>query len=1123
MSISTVVALKFLLDTRAGRLRRFAREARAQARVQHETICPIYEVGRYRERPYIAMRFIDGVSLERESETMSLEEKLRVMAEVADGVHAANRNGLIHRDLKPSNIMIERDGDGWARPRVLDFGVAWLNEDTLVTADGGMLGTPAYMAPEQVMSKSIDLDRRTDVYGLGATLYALITGQPPFRADNAMRMMMMVMNRQPDSPRKLGFDIPAEVGLIIMKCLEKERSRRYASARELARDIRRYLEGDPIAAKPAGLPYRAGKWVRKNRVSSALTVVSLIVFLVFGAALIHTRLEAARQTEMALSFGREIEAMESRLRLAYLAPAHDASAERAEVRARMVEMADELEGLGRRARGPGRYALGRAALAVGSPHEALAHLEAAWDAGYRVDDVRIALGQAFLACYEETRTEVARIAAPEAREARAKAIDAAYRQPARALSHGLGDESLSGFLAAQLAVLEGDLGRGLSELGAAATGEPWTFEKALLRAEIRMLQARNAIDTGAYGEAFDHLAAARRGYEDTIDIARSAPDGYTGICELARTELELRQMVGEPLVAAFQRLERDCARIRQVAPDHPFVEEVPALAETIMARDAIGRGLDPKPHIERAVALAGSVLARAPRVSAYRAAGSAWVRLAEHFIGSGQDPGQAIDCALAAYGEAYAMTPGDADLPFSMGNAHLYQGRYLMQTGADSEPSLTAALARYREASSLNRSWARPYSNMGVIFISRADLASMRGDDPRPHLEQAVEALRAAVGLNANDVGALTNLANTAGSLGIARSERGEDASADFALAVDSADRAIEINPRAQTAHVNKARALMFGARMPSRSRAEALSQLARAEAALDHALEINGQDTLTHLLRGTCFQLGAELALDFGEDPREPADRAIEAFTRCLEINTGWFWALEGMGTVHMIVADYLGATGGDERAALEAALAALERSHALTAHAMQTVGLAAQARVRLARCDLDEGSDPEPQMAAARVWLARANGPVESELVAVARAELLVLEASTGREGGDPERIFEKAVAILRPFIESGEAHREARLTLAAIRTEQIRARQRSGLSYHGLVDEGLAALEVVLEARPEDATALASRARLLLYRGDDAAAADLFASAFALNPLLGYDYPDVAERLAGPVLPE
>jgi WD40 repeat protein len=285
ISLNRRVALKMIL---AGQLaddtdvKRFYTEAEAAANLDHPGIVPIYEVGQHDGQHYFSMGFVDGQSLAQRLAAGPLppREAAELMARVADAIEYAHSRGVIHRDLKPGNILLDRDG----HPRVTDFGLAKKVEgDSALTASGQIMGTPNYMPPEQAGGNRGEVGPAADVYALGATLYALVTGRPPFQAATAMDTVLQVIGEEPVPPRRLNAAIPRDLETIALKCLEKEPAKRYESTAALASDLRRFLNGEPIAARPVGPAERAWRWCRRNPAVAGLAA-AVVVALVLGTA-----------------------------------------------------------------------------------------------------------------------------------------------------------------------------------------------------------------------------------------------------------------------------------------------------------------------------------------------------------------------------------------------------------------------------------------------------------------------------------------------------------------------------------------------------------------------------------------------------------------------------------------------------------------------------------------------------------------------------------------------------------------------------------------------------------------------------------------------------------------------
>jgi serine/threonine protein kinase/tetratricopeptide (TPR) repeat protein len=278
-SLNRIVALKVInLGEWASKahVKRFRREAEAAASLDHPSIVPIYEVGERDGSCYFSMKFVEGGQLDEvvRRAPMSIRHVAELIAKVARTVHYAHEHGILHRDIKPGNILL----DAKSEPHLTDFGLARLIEsESSVTQTLDVLGTPSYMAPEQAIGNNVAVSSATDVYGLGAVLYQLLTGQPPFAGGTTYETIRLLLDTEPRQPRLLNAKIDRDLSTICLKCLEKDPKRRYASALALAEDLERWLKHEPILARRTGPVARAGKWVRRNPTSAVLaaTVVAM--------------------------------------------------------------------------------------------------------------------------------------------------------------------------------------------------------------------------------------------------------------------------------------------------------------------------------------------------------------------------------------------------------------------------------------------------------------------------------------------------------------------------------------------------------------------------------------------------------------------------------------------------------------------------------------------------------------------------------------------------------------------------------------------------------------------------------------------------------------------------------
>ncbi len=550
------VALKVLFASDGEADARFAREAQAQARVDHPHVGKVYETGAIGGRRYIVMQLIPGETLDRAGAAMTLEQKVLAVRRVCEGVHAAHRIGLVHRDIKPSNILVARTEEGEHHPYVLDFGIA-RDLEAGQTATSAVVGTPWYMAPEQVAAGAVD--RRTDVYALGVTLYQLLSGKLPITGTGSVDVLVRVLREEPVPLMVADPKLPADLQTVVMKCLEKDPVRRYDSARALAEDLGRFLDGEPVAARPATFGYRLAKKVRKHRTLVAVAASALAVVAVVGVLALRDSFRARRLESLSASYGAEAERFEWMLRAERQMPLHDTRPLETRLHERLSGVRSEVDQLPPSERGPGLYALGRGELALGNVAEAEDLLDQAWKLGNRGPMVAYWRGKAKALTLKR---DLDHARSRTHGEERAQAIEEVMRRDREAAVASLqagGASSLEGEDYGR-ALLEWAEGRPRVAIDLAARQLerlPFFYDARILigDAELELARAEGA----SAEESSAALERAREAYGAAAAIGASDPRPYQRLCELGlerartATAADERRSAAEEALASCDR------------------------------------------------------------------------------------------------------------------------------------------------------------------------------------------------------------------------------------------------------------------------------------------------------------------------------------------------------------------------------------------------------------------------------------------------------------------------------------------------------------------------------------------------------------------------------------------
>ncbi|OJT18175.1 serine/threonine protein kinase [Archangium sp. Cb G35] len=1032
------VALKFVRGEEPGLVQRFLSEARAQARVNHERVCKVYEVGEVQGRVYIAMQFIEGRTLSALARELSVEQKVLVLREAAEGVHEAHRVGLIHRDLKPSNIMVERAEDGTLRPYVMDFGLArdW-NDGATVT--GAVMGTPQYMSPEQARGEISNLDRRADVYSLGATLYSVLTGHPPIPGGNGLEVLNNVLHLEPRPPRSVDPDIPVDLEAITLKCLEKERSARYDSARALAEELDRFLSGEPVRARSNRPWYRLRKKLRKHRlVASVATVAAVLVLLALGQAGLARR-EATVRERLARRFTESVERIEALARYSDLSHLHDTRADRSVIRARMAALEAEIQDAGEQALGPGHYALGRGHLALGDEARARESLEAAWKHGFREPRVAYALALVTGHQYQEQLLEAERLRDPERREARKRELESRYREPALAwLRQSEGAEVPSAaYVAALLAFYENRWDEALSQLDAIGTGLSWFHEAPKLRGDILQARAMRQWNQGEHPGALADFEAGRKAYAEAAAIGESVASIHTAQGALEYGALVLELYGKGDVTPRYTQALQAVSRALTALPEHPDALVLESQLHRRLAEHQRNLGDYSETLPEKAVTAARKALELAPSSSKARLElGQAWWIWGYTRQSHSLDPREQLRAAVESF-EGIAPEERDQDFLLNLGMVYKTWADYEEQVGADPLPAygksiesylaaiqrdaktpegwinlgigyytrathsrapapdadLTEAVAALDKARSLNPGHVVPYFYAGLAHALVAQRLRGSGGEPGPSLERSAEMYRKGIELGPG----IPQLHNGLGLTLIQQAQARWDQGGDPFPALDQAraacEQSVALAPKGGFGHINLSEVLAHRA-LYQRARGEDPGPSVReADEALRQALQWLPQNAGAMANRGMVHAILSTFELEHGKDPRPSSSRAEAALRQALALNPSyaeaWYYLGEALGARAL--------TPGGRPQDSEEALQAFQKGLELAPERQEfRIGFGHFLR-RSATRSMQAGQDPGPSLqqglALAQQLLAVRPGWPDARLL---RGSLLALQAS-------------------------------------------------------------------------------------------------------------------------------
>jgi serine/threonine-protein kinase len=731
------------------------------------------------------------------------------------------------------------------------------------------------------------MDRRTDVYSLGATLYDIFTNQPPFTGDTGIDVIMDVMRKDPEPLKKYNPTLPSDLEIITMKCLEKDPQRRYDSAKALAEDLQHYLDGEPIQARRASLKYRVTKWVKRRKALVAISAISLIAIIMLASIAGYSKYTSIQQARMAEQFGKDIKEIETIARYAYMLPLHNTRNEINLIKDRMDKIRHQMYLLGRSSDGPGNYALGRGYLALFDYPHALERLQASWDAGYRSADLEYALGIALGKMYYLKEQEANATLSNEQLQARNAQIKQDYLDNAiihlkKAREAGLDSPAYAEGL---IAVYESRYKDCVFKADEANEQMSWLFEAKRLKGEAYTHLAQMDMARNNYSECQENLRLAKEAFQQAIEIARSDYSSYNGIEIINTTEMEMDLAQGKSPMKAFQSAIDAMNNAIIAAPDEDVTDYSGAYAYYQLGEYQLRTGESPA-GLDKAIELAGIGQRLNPEnIYMYITAGLSQYSKAANKVSLGEDPSESFEAATKNFNSAIKLAPKSVPTYINLGNIYWRRSLYEMSYGREPFKLLDQAIESFNKALQINTNSSLSYGNLGNAYEIKAEYELSCGINPMNTLKLAFENYQKALKLNPGFANAKASMGIAYRTQGIYEAMSGAQAEDAFNNSIDCFKDAIKINVSADV-YRWLGETYIREAEWRMRNNGDAQPLLTSAQSAIEEALKINPSDFASYLRRSEVEMASAQLARGNARQAKDMFDRAQADITRALSLN---------------------------------------------------------------------------------------------------------------------------------------------------------------------------------------------------------------------------------------------
>ena len=790
-------------------LRHFRNEQQILANFDHPNIARLIDAGSTENGlPYFIMEHVEGHPIDQfcDERSLSITQRLELFQQVCAAVSYAHRNLVVHRDIKPSNILVNSAGV----PKLLDFGIAKILQSETgerSTATGIHFMTPEYASPEQ--AQGLPVTTLSDVYSLGVLLYELLTGHSPYPLENrsALEVMRTITETQPQlpsaiintlnaesvsktregSPEKLRRRLRGDLDTIVLMAMRKEPQRRYQSVDQLSEDIRRHLQGLPITARKDTFAYRTTRFVLRNRVTVAITILSLLTIALFGTVM---QWRSNKQARLFQEFGQEVTRIEASMRYAYLLPLHNIQPDKKKVVDRLDYMKKRMQEMGSVAYGAGYYSLGRGYLSLHRFQDAYDNLILAWQTyQYQEPAAANALGLSLAMLYQEKLREVEQLRDKEQLNRQKAELEKRYGVPAQQyIQKGANSSEAPEYVQALLSFLAKQYPEALNKAQTAEQEISWHYESKTLQGDIFSAMANEKYRVGNISEASELYEKAKAAYLEAAKKGQSDPQIYEALCYVQSQIQEIQidhkrksseEGVDEAINSCKSALQIDSKNINAnliasriyknwayYQSDHGNDPSIPAEksanfahaalkidSENAFAHIALGeaystrsnweliRGRDPIPFLDRADVSFTKAAQKLPddyQLLFLLANNS--IKRAQDNIVNGKDPRPALEKSIEFTRKAIPLNPPHIFRYFTMlGHAYHVKGQYEFDIGLDPRDSFNKSIELSKQSITANPTYFIPYIWCGHSYLGLAFHHIQTGKDPHAALDEALK------------------------------------------------------------------------------------------------------------------------------------------------------------------------------------------------------------------------------------------------------------------------------------------------------------------------------------------------------------------------------------------------